>query len=85
MSKPVDPLAETVYWIFVDLGDKDKSPRYWIAPNWWLLNNIYEVHKQYLDRSGGRRPINPDSTHHAIDEERLKQWKDKWDILGICE
>lgn len=81
---PADLLRETVYWVFVDLGDVDHSPRYWIAPDWWVLNNVYEVHQQYLNRSGGHRPQTPDSTHHAIDEGRLEEWKNKWEILGIC-
>jgi hypothetical protein len=82
---PENPLEETLYWVFVDLGQKDNAPRYWIVPDWWVRNNIYEVHKQYLESHGGRRAKNPDSTHHAIDEERLKQWQGKWEILGIFD
>ncbi len=76
---------ETNFWVFVDLGERDTSPRYWIVPEWWIRNDIYEVHQDYLNKHGGERARNPESTHHAIDEKRLEQWKDRWDILGIVE
>ncbi|MGQ9849430.1 MAG: hypothetical protein ACUVSU_05195 [Aggregatilineaceae bacterium] len=76
---------ETNFWVFVDLGDLGKSPRYWIVPDWWIRNNIRETHKAYLDRHGGTRARTPESEHHAIAESRLEAWKDRWDILDIFE
>jgi len=83
MEPPGTPLEETDFWVFVDLGDLDTSPRYWVVPAWWIRNDIYTTHKAYLDRHGGTRARNPDSTHHAIDERRLKEWQARWDILSI--
>lgn len=77
------PEDETNFWVFVDLGDLNASPRYWVLPDWWIRDNIYRIHKTYLDSHGGKRPGNPDSTHHSIDESRLGEWQDRWDILGI--
>ena len=37
MSTPKD---ETNFWVFVDLGDLNASPRYWIVPDWWIRNNM---------------------------------------------
>ena len=68
------------FWIFVDLGGK---PRYWIVPEWWIKNNIYEVHKQYLAKNNGHRPVNDASDHHGIVEKRLEGWLERWDLLGI--
>jgi len=73
------------FWVFVDLGDVQTSPRYWIVPEWWIKNDIYQVHQAYLNKHGGKRPRNPDSTHHSIEESRLEEWKDKWNILGIFD
>jgi hypothetical protein len=84
-SAPQDPLEETVFWVFVDLGGKESAPRYWIAPDWWVPNDIDQAHRQYVDRHGGQRPKNLDSTHHAIDEKRLKEWQDRWDILAVFD
>jgi Holliday junction resolvase-like predicted endonuclease len=79
------PKNESVFWVFVDLGDVATSPRYWIAPDWWIRNDIDKAHQAYLGRHGGTRPSNPDSKHHSIDEKRLKDWKERWDVLGIFE
>ncbi len=71
------------FWVFVNLGDEQTPPRYWIVPEWWIKDDIYKKHQTYLKKHGGIRPGNPASTHHSIDESRLEQWKDRWDILGI--
>ncbi len=86
-SKPMEPVAgETNFWIFVDLGHVDASPRYWIVPGWWIRDDIYRAHQQYLADHGGRRARNQDSTHHAISEDRLTEWQAAWGILDIgCE
>lgn len=76
---------ETSFWIFVDLSDQDTSPRYWVVPDWWIKNDIYTAHHAYLIRHGGQRASNPDSTHHAIDENRLREWQARWVILGIFD
>ena len=80
-----NPKDETFYWVFVDLGDLNSVPRYWIVPDWWMRNDIYTAHQAYLEKHGGKRPGNPDSTHHSIDEKRLAEWKDRWDVIGIFD
>jgi hypothetical protein len=83
-SQPTEPKDdEHNFWVFVDLGDVHTSPRYWIVPEWWIRDDIYHAHQAYLKKHGGIRPGNPESLHHSIEESRLEQWKDRWDILGI--
>jgi hypothetical protein len=72
MKSPAD---ETTFCVFVDLGDMDTSPRYWVVPDWWMRNGIYRTHQAYLESHGGTRPRNPDSKHHSIAESRLTQWQ----------
>lgn len=85
-GQPMEPREdETSFWVFVDLGDLNAFPRYWIVPDWWIRDNIYRTHQAYLDSHGGKRARTEDSTHHAIDEGRLQEWRDRWDILGIFE
>jgi hypothetical protein len=83
MDEPANPLDVVKFWVFVDLGEPNVVPRYWIVPDWWIRNNIYKAHQEYLSKHGGRRARNPDSKHHAIEEKRLSEWQGKWDILGI--
>jgi len=73
---------EDRFWIFVDMLDM-QDPEYYIVPESWLANNIYELHQAYLKRHGGRRKINPESTHHSVSLDRIKHWKDRWDVLGL--
>ena len=74
------PLEEK-FWVFVDLGIR--PPEYYIAPAWWVENDIHEHHSAYLAKHGGKRAHGGDSPHHAIPVSRLIDWKNRWDVLGI--
>ena len=75
-----DPLEEK-FWVFVDLGPE--HPEYYIAPAWWIENDIYDHHRAYLKKHGGHRAVNDESKHHSIGADRLTPWKERWDVLGI--
>ncbi len=79
----VEDTNETRYWILVNLGTIGSSPGYYVVPEWWIQNDIYETHLAYLDSHGGVRPHAKDSTHHQILPKRVEQWRDRWDELGI--
>lgn len=83
MKAPAAPSDVTSFWVLVDLGGVDAAPRYWVVPDWWMRDNIYEEHQAYLARHGGKRARNPDSTHHSVHEKRLEQWEGRWEILNI--
>jgi hypothetical protein len=74
-------LLEKEYWVFVDLAFD--PPKFYPVPLWWIENNIYEVHQEYLKRNQGHRPRNDDSNHHGIPLKRIEQWKDAWAALGF--
>lgn len=78
-----DPASETCFWIFIDLGDADEQPRFWVVPNGWMLRDIYANHQAYLQSHGGQRARTLDSKHHAIAENRLTAWEGRWDLLGV--
>ena len=71
---------ETNFWIFVDIEKKDEPPEYYIVPDWWMRNDIYEKCRDWLKKHEGKRST---SKHHGIDKKRIEQWKDRWDILRI--
>jgi hypothetical protein len=77
------PLAEdeSRFWLFVDLTVE--PPAYYIVPQSWIERDIYEKHEQFLARRGGARPRNPRSTHHGIATDRVSDWRDRWDLLGL--
>ena len=65
------------------LSDPKDGPRFWVVHEWWIRQNIYEQHEKFLECHGGVRPRNPNSTHHSIAEDRIAEWKDRWDILKL--
>jgi hypothetical protein len=79
--KPLD--EEIRFWVLVDLGRE--PPVYYVVPEWWMENDIFQAHSAYLARHGGTRPRNPDSLHHGIARSRVVEWQSRWDILDLFE
>lgn len=81
---PHKPESEPVrFWVLVDL--RQTAPQYYVMPAWWIENNIYEVHQAYLRRHGGHRARSPESKHHRITDDRVEQWRDRWDLLAVFD
>jgi hypothetical protein len=66
------------FWIFVEMGDE---PNFWVVPDNWIRHDIFIEHKKYLEKHNGHRPKNDDSNHHSIEEYRINNWEDRWDLL----
>ncbi len=71
---------EEQFWVFVEFDDE---PKFWIVPDRWIRSNIQKTHEEYLREHGGHRPINDDSDHHSINNYRIQEWQNKWDLLEI--
>jgi hypothetical protein len=76
---------ENHFWVFVDIEGSKKDADFYIVPEWWIQNNIHQVHHAYLSRHGGTRKKNPNSKHHSIKWDRLEEWRNRWDLLKIQE
>jgi len=80
------PKDETRFWILVDMsGPIGQLPEFYIVPEYWMQNDIYKAHNEYLKKHRGDRPINPKATHHSIPIKRVEQWKDKWEVLKVLK
>ena len=72
------------FWVFVDLWKHDdEPPDYYIVADWWMRNNIFEVHQEYLKRHSGTRPRTQASLHHKIELPRVAHGSNKWERLGL--
>jgi hypothetical protein len=60
---------ESRFWLLVDFAASPTD--FYIVPESWMDNNIYRVHEAFLAEHGGTRPLNPKSTHHSIETERV--------------
>ncbi|WP_347290909.1 hypothetical protein [Kluyvera georgiana] len=74
---------DNMFWVFVDLGREPNI--FYVTPLSWIRNDIYEAHLAYLDKHGGHRAQNEESTHHSIAVERIAVWKDAWGEMGLNE
>ncbi|HTT52380.1 MAG TPA: hypothetical protein VMH35_13345 [Streptosporangiaceae bacterium] len=75
-----DP-TETSFWSFVDLSSE--HPAYFIAPRWWIRNDIRRIAAPYHARYEQEHGYPRQSHHHAIPVNRIEQWRERWDILDI--
>ncbi|MEY8711468.1 hypothetical protein [Mangrovibacter phragmitis] len=69
------------FWVFIDLGREPNT--FYITPLSWIRNDIYEAHQVYLEKHGGHRAQNDESTHHAISVKRIAGWEDNWEQMGF--
>lgn len=72
---------DDTFWVFVDLGREPNI--FYVTPLSWIRNDIYEAHLAYLDKHGGHRAQNDESTHHSIAVKRIADWKDAWAEVGL--
>lgn len=81
-GEAMEPRAsEDTFWVLVCL----EGPDFYVVPESWLKNDIYEKHQAYLAKHGGTRKVNPKSDHHGISTRRVERWRDRWDVLGILD
>ena len=76
-------VTPNTFWVFVDLENGPKAPRFFIAPDAWVRADILKHHQAYLAKYGGHRAVNDESTHHAVQPERVRKWMNRWDLIGF--
>ena len=75
-------LDESEFWLFVDLAES--PPAFFVAPAWWVENDIHEDHQAYLAAHGGQRARRL-TTHHRITTGRVEEWRNRWDLLQSAD
>lgn len=69
------------FWVFIDLGREPNT--FYVTPLSWIRNDIYTAYMVYLEKHGGHRAQNDESTHHSISVKRIADWKDAWGLMGL--
>jgi len=72
---------EAMFWVLVDLIPE--QPEFYVVPNSWMESALHDEYQAYLNRHGGRRPVNPTSKHIGFSTGLIEAWRDRWDLLGI--
>ena len=66
-------------WVFVDLpSDPEMRPGYYVVPAWYAENDFYERHRVYCETHADQ------DSFRSIAPTDIEQWRDRWDILGVC-
>ncbi|MRS14799.1 hypothetical protein GJV06_07905 [Enterobacteriaceae bacterium RIT691] len=71
------------FWVFIDLGREPNT--FYVTPLSWIRNDIYTAYMVYLEKHGGHRAQNDESTHHSISVKRIAGWKNAWGEMGLSE
>lgn len=91
-SAPCTPLLEEPipgkpdhYWVFVTLLKKNRGQKYYIVTDDVVRRVLVrKSHCEYLKRNGGERPgPKHNSDHLGLTDKALKDWEDRWDVLGL--
>ncbi|MCT4707058.1 hypothetical protein MUA03_14255 [Enterobacteriaceae bacterium H16N7] len=69
------------FWVFIDLGREPNT--FYVTPLSWIRNDIYTAYMVYLEKHGGHRAQNDESTHHSISVKCIADWKDAWGLMGL--
>ena len=72
---------EREFWLFVDL--EFDPPKFYPVPLWWIQNDIHEAFKALLEKHGGHRARNDNSTHHAVRIKRIARWESHWSEMSL--
>jgi hypothetical protein len=75
-------VAEARFWVFVDLHKDDRQPEYFVVPERAIQEDIDRAHAASLERRG-LTPADRPSKHHSIAKNRIEDWRDAWEHLGI--
>ena len=68
-------------FVFVSIGQRVGDDRFFILEHHELLGLIHSCHSAFLEKHGGIRPRNPESTHVAVSITQLDCYRDNWALF----
>ena len=79
-----DNLDGGLIYVFVRLGKGAGDDDFFILTQSELQASIFVDYKAFLDKHEGVRPRNPKTTHHAVSNQFLNEFKDNWSLIERC-
>ena len=76
-----DGLNPNLIFVFCMIGSRLGEDRFFLLIQRDLQLLIEEGYKSFLDKHGGRRPKNAQSTHNSVTLEQLARFEDKWQLV----
>jgi hypothetical protein len=72
-----------LYYVFVKIDFEDiMKSKFYVIPAERFQSFLVERYRGWLQSIGGKRSVNPESTHSALWESDIQDFKDNWGILS---
>ncbi|MEI7608500.1 MAG: hypothetical protein WCJ64_14075 [Rhodospirillaceae bacterium] len=81
VNGPADGLDPTLIYVFVQIGERLGDDRFFILEQSTLQTVIQKSYQAFLDKHGGRRPRNTNTTHNAVTLEHLIPYQSNWGLI----
>lgn len=81
ITDPAPALDRALVFVFVSIGDQIGGDRFFILDQGVLQSIIATNHLAWLEKHGGIRPRNPQSTHTAVALGQLEAYRDHWELI----
>jgi len=76
-------LPSDLYYVFVKIDSENiMSSNFYVISAGDFQSFLVDRYQEYLQSIEGKRPSNPESTHSALEENEIKDFKDNWGILS---
>jgi hypothetical protein len=78
---------KTRFWVFVDLKAIDlgkDAPHFYIVPAVRIESHIHKHFHAHLKKLGLTREQRH-SRHTSIAEDEIRDWRNRWDLLGLSD
>lgn len=83
LGRLTDEPYPNLYCVFVALGEDNTNDRYFIFKWKTLAEIISKNHEKYLNKHGGIRPRNPESTHCSVSISELQSYENNWEVILV--
>lgn len=78
LNEELDP---NLIFVFVMIGEKLGDDIFFLLTQRDLQSLIQQGYTAFLDKHGGRRPRNANTTHNSVTLEQLAKFEGNWDLI----
>lgn len=81
-KKAEEYFAGNIFYIFVNLKEKDQRPDFYIVPSGVVAERVKIEHQAWLDTPGKQGQIHKDTTIRKFRDEE-GEFLERWEVLGL--
>ena len=74
--------GKLLFYVFVNLKDKDERPDFHIVPSERVSHYVWESHKKWLKTLGKKGQPHQDNLMRTF-EDKDNQYQERWELLGL--